>query len=316
MHSRISSKLTRIVVSLFSVVTVYLAAGGASLTRADFPQNNLHRQDKLRSLTGITQAQFNDAIDEIGFWYRPLVAFHGGNLVFDRLWTSSEVNAYASRSGDDWHVEMHGGLARRAEVTLDGFRLVICHEIGHHLGGYPFKGDIWAASEGESDWYATQACARWIWRGDTAENATFRTIAPTAVRDACDAEWAWESDRDLCYRIAMAGKSLADLLGAMAGDTVDFATPDTSQVSVTNIFHPAAQCRLDTYVAGALCTVYPNLDVIPGETAADGRNSIEAEFQAAVFSCLPSSPLVGALDYNGRNRPGCWFKHQLSGPIP
>jgi len=97
---------------------------------------------------------------------------------------------------------------------------------------------------------------------------------------------------------------------------VDFATPDTHVVSTTNVNHPAAQCRLDTYVLGALCTIYPNLDLIPGEDAAGGRNSVLAELQAAVYSCLPSSPLVGAVNYNGKNRPRCWFKNQLSSPIP
>ena len=309
-----ASKQHRITLSLVGIIATYLAMG-ATVTHADFPRNKLYRQDNINALTGITQAQFDQTIEEVGFFYRPLVAFHGGELVFDHLWSSSEVNAYAFRSGDEWHVEMHGGLARRAEVTLDGFKLVICHELGHHLGGYPFKGNSWAASEGESDWYATQACARWIWRLETTVNATFRTTAPVSVRDACDAEWSTTAEQDLCYRISMAGKSLADLLAAMEGTTVDFTTPDNSTVATTNVSHPPAQCRLDTYVAGGLCTVYPELDLVPGENSAMGRNSIQAELEAAVYSCMPTSPLVGAIDYNGRNRPRCWFKNQLSAPF-
>jgi hypothetical protein len=297
-----------------ALVLLALATASASV-KADFPENALELEDDLYSLEGITEAQFREAIDSIGFFYRPLVFFHGGRLVFDYLWTSPEVNAYASRSGTDWHVEMHGGLARRREITLDGFKLVTCHEIGHHLGGYPFKGDRWASSEGESDWYATQACARWIWRTEVTENAKYRTIAPASVRGQCDAEWTQTADRDLCYRIAMAGKSLADLLAAMAGTAVRFDAPDNTQVATTNIYHPAAQCRLDTYLAGALCTVMPSLDLIPGEGTPFGRNSVNSELAAAVYSCMPTSPLVGALNYNGHDRPRCWFKPQLSGVI-
>lgn len=101
----------------------------------------------------------------------------------------------------------------------------------------------------------------------------------------------------------------------MEGNTVSFTTPDTTQVSTTNIYHPAAQCRLDTYFAGALCTIMPDLDVIPGLTAPMGKNSMQAELGQAVYSCMTTSPLVGAVGYNGKNRPRCWFKQQLDGPF-
>ena len=60
---------------------------------------------------------------------------------------------------------MFGGLARHKLVTPDGFALVACHEMGHHLGGAPRRGG-WASNEGQSDYYATTKCARRIWAED------------------------------------------------------------------------------------------------------------------------------------------------------
>lgn len=203
------------------------------------------------------------------------------------------------------------GLAGgHGEDAPDGFLLVACHEIGHHLGGYPFYppggGNDWAATEGEADTYAVQACARFIWWTDPA-NADIARTAPQSVRDRCAAAWSATSDRDLCARIALAGKSLGDLLGALEGHTVDYGMPDTHVVSQTIASHPAAQCRLDTYLAGAFCGVFFNFNIIPGIGDPIGQNSAHAELTAATTSCFPASALIGTPGYDGFDRPRCWF---------
>src|SRR6478609_9034269 len=74
-----------------------------------------------------------------------------------------------------YRVHMYGGLARRPEVTPDGFTLVVCHEVGHHFGGYPFVRDAyWAANDGQADYFSTLACARRLWQNQPADNALAR----------------------------------------------------------------------------------------------------------------------------------------------
>ena len=41
----------------------------------------------------------------------------------------------AIRAGWSLFIELNGGLARRPEVSSDGFTMVICHELGHFLAG-------------------------------------------------------------------------------------------------------------------------------------------------------------------------------------
>ena len=284
---------------LSAAMVMFSAASHASI----LPPNNLHLQDGFLA-GGITEKQFNDTIDFVTAYYAPVIATFKGNLNVERNWDDATVNAYANRSGKTWNVAMFGGLARRPEVTVDGFALVVCHEIGHHLGGFPFV-STWAADEGQSDYFATQACGRNLWKTDFAVNATFADQVDQIAKTKCDANWESTTDRNLCYRIANAGFSLAKLLGALGGGLPDFAKPDTSKVSKTNHQHPAAQCRLDTYLAGAICTTSFDDTMIPGSSSK--LSEAAKEKQALSVSC---SQFDTKLPFAGR--PTCWFKETPS----
>ena len=269
------------------------------------PKNDLHLEDNKNKLANITEQEFKDITNEAVDLYQVFATRSGATIrvVFD--WSSSTVNAYAQQSGADWHIEMYGGLARREEVTKDGYALVVCHELSHHFGGYAFYNNIpWASNEGNSDYIGSSFCLRTLWRDKLAENTASRlTVDPTA-KAMCDAAWATPDSQNLCYRIAMAGQSLANLLSR--GANPQFDTPDTSEVASTRQAHPAAQCRLDTYLQGALCTTDVRFDIIPGKTHPDGRNNIGAEEVANRYSCARVDGFAAGI------RPRCWFKPQIS----
>lgn len=254
------------------------------------PDNDLWKEDgKYRSLTDMTEERFLELADEAIEAFKPYAAIHGKVLTLDPLWDSTEVNAYAYPTANEMMVEMHGGLARRPEVTEDGFQLVVCHEIGHHLAGFAKYGpNDWAATEGQSDYYASQVCAKEIWKEDIAHNAMYETIAPDSLKGDCNEVYSSDEERHLCYRIGMAGHSLATLLAF--GDNVDFDTRDQNVVDSTYPSHPEGQCRLDTYVAGGLCDVEFNKEEIP-----------QTEEEARPTSCMRVD------GYNLEARPRCWF---------
>jgi hypothetical protein len=103
----------------------------------------------------------------------------------------------------------------------------------------------------------------------------------------------------------LAGKSLGDLLSALRSGTVNWDTPATNVVTTTNHSHPAAQCRLDTYMAGAVCTTDYDKIVIPGKRENRGYNDREAEEQSALYSCTTQGQYTAGL------RPRCWFAPTL-----
>ncbi|MCB0414215.1 MAG: hypothetical protein KDD50_07770, partial [Bdellovibrionales bacterium] len=101
--------------------------------------------------TGITEEQFNAVIDKTEAVYKDIIAEMGGDLQFQRNWDDGTVNAFANREGDTWLVAMFGGLARHFTITEDAFMMVVCHELGHHIGGAPkYNGDDWASNEGQA----------------------------------------------------------------------------------------------------------------------------------------------------------------------
>lgn len=257
------------------------------------PENDLKISVDAKRLGGISEETFNQMIDEAEAIYAPIISSMGGNLVIERNWTDGTVNAYAQQIGSTWKVSMFGGLARHDTITADGFSLVICHEIGHHIGGAPKKvsywSNPWASNEGQADYFATLKCLRRIWQNEDNGAVISGMNVPAKLAETCSKNWSNSSDYAVCVRGGMAGDSVARLFAALRSESPSkFETPDARVVSRTDDNHPATQCRLDTYFQGALCEVSMNDDV--------EQNS------EVTGTCH------GSLGHTVGKRPLCWFK--------
>jgi uncharacterized protein YkwD len=246
------------------------------------PDNTLDRYDSVQQ-PNITETEFNDILTDIETIYAPIFKAIGGNLVLERAWDDSTVNAYADQQGVcpgsncQMIVHMYGGMARRNEMNVLGFGLVACHEIGHHLGGFPLYSDSrWAANEGQSDYFANFACARKVFG---------RVAIPDLIdtdKARCDAAWGDQVSRDNCYKALDGGLHLGKLLAVLGGQAEPkYATPDPSIVKKTSDAHPRAQCRVDTYLAGSLCSKTWNDSVIPKSDGAVCENRPRCWFAPA-----------------------------------
>jgi hypothetical protein len=265
-------------------------------TEGFLPENNLRIPANIKRTGGITQAEFNRVIDEAETIYSSIFSQEGGKLVVERNWDDGTVNAFAQRIGTNWKISMFGGLARHETITSDGFALVVCHELGHHIGGAPKKASAWsnswASNEGQADYFATLKCLRRLWISDNNEAIVRKMEVPKTLRDACNAQWLWSRDYNICIRGGMAGDSVAKLFAALRrGEPAKFDTPDQRVVAKTDDNHPAHQCRLDTYFQGALCEVDMNENVNQAEEVAG--------------TCH------GSLGHSVGLRPLCWFKPKI-----
>lgn len=294
---------------LIGVLLTFIVSATAHATFV--PQDKI-RYDLLKiGPSNMTKDMFNAIVTKMQRIYGPIVAKHGATLEFDANWNDGTLNASANQFFGTWQINLYGGLARLPDLTADGFALVVCHEMGHHLGGFSFikesfgYGDIWAANEGQADYFSTQICAKKIWADEVEENAKYRAQVSEFVKNACDASWQTEAEQNLCYRIDAAAFSIAKTLASLT-DTPEpsFETPDPNVVRQTSDEHPEAQCRLDTTFAASLCTVPFEENVIPGKEL-DDKLSTNAEKEAAVRSCTAYSNQTVGL------RPACWFKARL-----
>jgi hypothetical protein len=241
---------------------------------------------------GLTEAQFNEVLDRIEKLYSNDVTQRGGELKINRNWTDSTVNASAQQIDGVWILNMYGGLARHPEISIEGFALVACHELGHHLGGAPkttgWQEDDWATNEGGADYYATLKCLRrYFSEDDNSSVATNSKVDPIATK-TCMAQFSREDEQLLCMRNSLAGTSVAGLFMDLRKESKRprFDSPDPKIVRKTFNNHPGTQCRMDTYLAGAVC---------PAELSAPLSDSDYHE-----GSCSAPNDTLGV-------RPRCWF---------
>ena len=61
------------------------------------PENDFYKYDNKDSYaaTGISEADFNEVLDNVQSIYTPIFKSFGANLVINRAWNDSTVNAYA-----------------------------------------------------------------------------------------------------------------------------------------------------------------------------------------------------------------------------
>jgi hypothetical protein len=213
-------------------------------------------------------------------------------------WTNAEVYAGASRtyssSRKRWSIVVSGGIARHPLMTLDGLALVVCHEWGHYLGGAPAETEEYPsignnAYESQADYFATLKCLRKFWKNDNNIEVIAGLEIPVTLKIKCLTAWSG-GDEALCIRSGLAGLSLARVIADADGNQVSpsFDTPDRSRVHRTIQDYPSDQCRLDTFLEGALCSA--SLDEM-------------VSFSSEIIGTCHSS-----LGHQSGKRPSCWFK--------
>lgn len=149
----------------------------------------------------------------------PLVSSRGGQLRLVVELENTKVNAEAIRLKDDWMIVVFGGLIRHPRVTEAELLMVLCHELGHHLGGSPTAArGGWSACEGQADYWSTQSC--------------FLSLLP----------------REDAVQVAL---NLTRLYATQtSGAMPELTCRDLHRPPRTHFGYPSPQCRLDTLVAG------------------------------------------------------------------
>lgn len=252
------------------------------LLYASIPENELEKWDTGRTWN-ITEQDFWNEIKFVYDIYKPIFNELKVNWWIDADWNSKINNIYAEMKDDqwskNWRIILHGGLARRMQLSKDGLYLAICHEIGHLVGGFPLQDYTKYSTEGEADYYAAHVCARKIF-GAMEKKQKLNSLGVKV--DICDKNFDNEFDRNVCYRSVFAAKSLADTIYVANKQTrpPEIDEIDSYVAKVTVQLHSPAQCRLQTFIAGILCDKPWDDKKIPME-----RNAV----------CLNS-------------RPKCWYK--------
>lgn len=149
---------------------------------------------------------------------RKLPTDHDIAIRLDSL--NPRVNAEVVKENGLVAIVVWGGMISHPKMTAHTFYLLLCHELGHFLGGPPLKSRTgWSSTEGQSDYYSAISC----------------------VKDL-------GLDEGQFIDAALALTSIYAEVTKQAPPRLDVC--DESVATRTNYGYPTIQCRLDTLLAG------------------------------------------------------------------
>lgn len=258
-----------------SLFLILVSISSFAFSYNDFPLNADSKSQK--NYLSILQTAANKV--------KPLYDKRGWKLKVGSSWLIDISNAYAFvPSNGVANLQFYGGLYRDKNVDNDGFLLVFCHEVGHHMAGKPVSG-MGLSVEGQADYFATHTCMPMMFADQDNADWIQRNRVSLRVMQLCNRTWGFNTSRSfICQRTLSASEGVALLFHGNRDNKPTLWAQDHSHVETTDPRHPAAQCRLDTFVAGATC----NTENDPGSN----RGKICTFHQAVERKAI---------------RPGCWF---------
>jgi hypothetical protein len=257
-----------------------------AISCAFFPENTLSISENSPT-SGVSKPAYLAAISKVLQIYRSRFESIGQNFTIEQTWDDDRVNSYATRDDSGNPVVIaSGGLARHPLMTSDGMLAVLCHEVGHFMGGAPkiHRGNTdllsWSSAEGEADYFAAAKCLKDLFSDDQENEAVILALPAERQRVLGEKCSSYQ-----CMRILEAAQSVTNVFAAVTpfSATPDLETTDSTSTEATLYIHPTPQCRLDTFVHGALCSV-------PSTVVIDNVN-----------------PAKGACTDEQGGRPSCWF---------
>lgn len=288
----------------------------------------------IQSPASISKIQYDDVLNRLDNIYRPIIERRSKGLPFTltRKYENNEVNAHAGKLKDKWDIIAKGGFAKHPLATKDSFALIICHEIGHLVGGLPTVVPEWYNSnfkpknsaEGQADYFASAKCMKKYLSVENNKVIVSSMYIPSIIKDSCDNIYGTTTEESaVCQRSIIAGEVQAKLLAdlkikegitdiTMSKVAVD--TPDQLIVDKTNIAgYPSVQCRLDSYIAGALCNIDHRIDPTEKQILSPSQVNLPDFIKLKVNLKHPTisdfnKGYCSKLDgYRVGNRPSCWY---------
>ena len=255
-----------------------------------FPENHYLTLDfnpaKSTQNFSLNEFEANNIISQFtATWKSTIKEKLNKDLSIELDWENLAINATATRDMEDnLQIKIYGGMLRHPKQTIEGIYLVLCHELGHFLGGAPksFRGRSklrsWSSAEGQADYFASSKCMIKLF-----ENGLFsKTYSSDNL--ACKDNY--------CHLITNSALSLGKIFASMRTDWVSprLGKVIRETVSKTRFGHPNPQCRLDTFLAGQACREKSYIDF--------DDNNFE------IGACTSTNEFVGL-------RPACWFSEAI-----
>ncbi len=175
--------------------------------------------------------------------------YYDESITINLDWEKPYFSAYAHREvSGKFSINFWGGLARIPEMLEETWAFVVCHELGHILGGNPkmeLKNYEWASSEGQSDHFAAVECLPKYFEKKYIQNFDDRRFLPYEVGYCSDTT---SDNRSLfvCLKTLRAARGFFGVSKYMfSKENYDFHDHAPAIESTEINSYPSLQCRLD-----------------------------------------------------------------------
>ncbi len=208
--------------------------------------------------------------------YGPIVKLQRNvplNLVLDI--EEPNMAAGVSLYKTEAHIGVGADLHRNPNITPDAYLAMLCHEVGHLLGGKPYSANTlkpspqWvsntpSSSEGQSDYFSSLACMKKVFAETTPATVADFAVTPK-IKNLCERQYPKLLDQNICKRSINAGYDLMLYISSIYtsfGPVTDFLKLEMDASEGRGLsakgMYPSLQCRFDTIVAGALNRKQPD----------------------------------------------------------
>lgn len=226
MELNIISKYMK-VIFLLAVLTFNVFAQECPVNRADYfclpPEKILNKEIDVSTFYTLPYAITS-------LYQTPLSALND-EFVLEPNWMSPFFGAGVSHFQNKYRLMILGGMTRSRAFTKDAYAAIICHELGHLLGGEPrqhIKDSEWASAEGQADFFAASQCLP----------KYFRSIGMS-------------NNLDIDKRVEKSGNDFANLaMSVTNGKGETFIRKKVLMPAVNETIterYPSLQCRYETY---------------------------------------------------------------------
>ena len=185
--------------------------------------------------------------------------------------TPAGVSLYSDRA----EIDMGSDLHRDSAMTPDGYLAMLCHEVGHVLGGQPYLentmkpspqwvSNIPSSSEGQSDYFSSLACMKKVFAETTQTTVADYAVTPR-IKGLCVSQYAKPLDQNICQRSVLSGFEIMHFIASVYDryntnverPALDMDASEARGLSWGRMY-PSLQCRFDTILAGALNKQQPD----------------------------------------------------------
>jgi hypothetical protein len=223
-------------------------------------------------MASVNPNELNELKEQIIDLYGSKVEESGATLEINPILISSNAGAYSKKIKAErkWEITIYGGMIQHPLMSQAALGLIICHEIGHFLGGKPYVkgkklGPILSttapkemSAEGQADFFATAECGKKLFARLNLPPA--HLSLPSSLVDACIKSGTSEK---VCNSLVETAKLVSDIYVDLSSkidriqyDPTYYLEKDNTQVPQTLLHvgeYPGLQCRLDTMLAGLSC---------------------------------------------------------------